>query len=83
MTINLGLPQNWLTTLGGLMAGVPAVVLNSGMVLSTNWQHAIGLIGGLGVMIGLTAAKQYNVHSTATQVQTSTVEAAVADAKKP
>jgi hypothetical protein len=67
--------KNYLTTLFGVLAGLPTIVLSSGMTLSTKCQHYLMFIAGIGT-VGLgVVAKAFNVHSTSDQVQQ-------ADAKK-
>lgn len=78
MTLSFPFPQSWITTFGGLLAGVPVLIMNSGLVLSSQSTHILSIIGGLGTLIIGLAAKQYNVHSTQTEINTSTV---VANAK--
>lgn len=66
---------NWLTTVGGILSGVPTLVLGSGFVLSPNGQHALQLIGGVGLLLLGVAAKSATTHSTVAQVEASTVKA--------
>ena len=52
--------KNYLTTLFGIMAGVPTIVVSSGMIVSTSWLHILALIGGIGVCgLGI-VAKDWN-----------------------
>jgi hypothetical protein len=73
MTINLSMP-NWVTTLGGLMAGIPALVLSSGFVVTPQYQHIIMFIGGLGLLLLGGAAKDWNTHSTSAEVAQATAK---------
>jgi hypothetical protein len=75
------LPQNWPTILGGLLASIPTAIVGSGIMLSPQWQHILALIGAFGLMLTGGTAKAFNTHSTAEQVQTSTVETAIAAGK--
>jgi len=73
MTINIT-AQNWMTSLGGLLAGIPIIVINSGLALTPRQTQILSIIGGVGtLMIGL-AAKDSNTHSTMQQVQVSTMK---------
>jgi hypothetical protein len=71
VTINLT-ASNWLTTIGGLLAGIPIIVINSGLMLAPKWTQILSIIGGLGtLMIGL-SAKDASTHSTMAEIQKST-----------
>ena len=75
--------KNYLTTGFGLMAGVPGIVLGSGIVLNAKWSHYMLVIGGVG-MVGLgLVAKAFNVHSTEAQVVTATKEEIKAETPAP
>ena len=74
MTINLT-AQNWLTTLAGLLAGIPAIVIASGLMLSPRWTQILAIIGGVGTLLIGLAAKDAGTHSTQGQVQLSTMQA--------
>jgi hypothetical protein len=69
--------QNWLTSLFGVLAGLPAMVLayftpGSAMALSPVWTRWLMIAGGVGV-IGLgIVSKAFNTHSTEAQVAAST-----------
>ena len=69
--------KNWLTTLGGLLAGLPILIINSGFVLTGKWPQILSIIGGLGALLIGLAAKDAGTHSTMAQVQASTAEAEV------
>lgn len=72
--MTVALFKNYLTTFFGILAGVPALVAGSGISLTPKWQHILSIVGGIGVL-GLGAvAKAFNVHSTADQVQQSTMQ---------
>jgi hypothetical protein len=74
VTINLT-PQNWMTTVGGLLAMVSGAFLASGIMVSVQWQHIIGFVGAIGVgLIGM-AAKDAGTHSTQAQVAAATAKA--------
>lgn len=64
--------KNWLTTAGGILAGLPSLLAGAGIVLPPQYQKYVTLAGGLGVLLLGAAAKQYNNHSTATQVEQAT-----------
>jgi len=66
--------QNHLTTFFGILAGLPTIVLGSGVTLNAHWNHELLIVAGVGT-IGLgVVAKAFNTHSTQDQV---------ADASKP
>lgn len=68
------LVKNWLTTLFGILAGLPTIVLGSGITLNPQWTHYLTIAAGIGV-IGLgVVSKAFNVHSTEAQVATSTIQ---------
>jgi hypothetical protein len=77
--MNTALLKNYLTTAFGILAGLPAIVLGvftpgTPLALSPQWTHILMVAGGIG-MVGLgVVAKAFNVHSTAAQVQASTIE---------
>lgn len=69
--------QNRLTTIFGIIAGLPLLVAGSGIVLDAHWGHILTVVGGLG-MVGLgIVAKAYNNHSTTDQVEQATQKAQV------
>ena len=72
--------KNWLTSVGGILAGASTAVLTSGLTLPPTYQHFFAALGALGVAIVGIAAKGQDEHSTSTQVALST---AAADAKAP
>ena len=74
MTINLSSP-NWLTTLGGLLAGIPILVINSGLALTVQWTHILSIVGGVGTLLIGLAAKDAGTHSTQAQVAQATAKA--------
>jgi hypothetical protein len=69
--------QNILTTVFGLIAGLPTIVLGifapgTSMALSPQYTHILLVVGGIGAVgLGL-VSKAFNTHSTAAQVQAST-----------
>ncbi len=71
MTINIGV-TNWMTTLAGVLAGIPPIILASamaaGVVLSSHWTFALSIVSGLGTLLIGLAAKDANTHSTPTQI---------------
>ncbi len=77
MTINIT-AKNWMTALGGFLAGIPTIVISSGMALSPKWTHILSIVGGVGVLIIGLAAKDSNTHSTQDQVARSTAAEAKA-----
>jgi hypothetical protein len=74
MTITLT-AKNWQTTVGGLLAGLPIIVINSGMVLPPKWSQILAIVGGVGTLLIGLAAKDSGTHSTMAEVQQSTVKA--------
>jgi hypothetical protein len=74
MTINIG-SANWLPILGGLLAGIPGIVLGSGLVLSPRWTQILSIVGGVGVLLIGLAAKASTTHSTQAQVVKATQDA--------
>ena len=79
--------QNYLTTLFGLKAGLPTVVLGvftpgTALALSPQWTHILMVTGGIGIVgLGI-VSKAFNVHSTEAQVEASTATV-VGDPKAP
>jgi hypothetical protein len=79
--------QNYLTSLFGILAGLPVMVLayftpGSAMALSLTWTRWLMIIGGVGV-VGLgVVAKAFNVHSTTAQAAASQA-AVTGDPKAP
>ncbi len=75
--------ENWKTTLGGLLLAVGTAAL--GAPIPEKYRWAPGVVSALGgALLGMTA-KDYNVHSTAKEVQIATVEKKLeeaAEAKK-
>lgn len=80
MTINIPTMKNWMTTLGGILAGLPPLILTSfmsaGIPLSPKWTAIMSVIGGLGALLIGLAAKDATTHSTAAEVAKATEEAA-------
>ena len=64
--------KNWMTTVGGLLAGIPGAILASGLVLPPTYHQMLALMGALGVLLLGVAAKGQDEHSTSTQVAVST-----------
>lgn len=77
--------KNWLTTLGGIMAGcgtLPMIISQSGYHVP-NWLGlTLVLLGGLGLVVMGVAAKGQDEHSTAQEVHTATVVAQVEETIK-
>lgn len=74
--------KSWITTLFGILAGLPLMIAGSGLTLSPKYQHALIVIAGIGTLgLGI-VAKAFNQHSTTEQVESATVKAQL-DAKKP
>jgi len=72
--VNATVAKNYLTTLFGILAGLPLLVAGSGIVLSPTWSHHLLVAAGIGT-IGLgIVAKAFNVSSTAQQVQMATIK---------
>jgi hypothetical protein len=72
--------KNYLTTIFGILAGLPALVVQSmaamNVPLPATWSHILLLVGALG-LIGLgVCAKAFNVNSTQAQVDKATTDAA-------
>jgi hypothetical protein len=66
--------QNYLTTLFGILAGLPVIAVGAfpAGTLTPTWTHILLITGGIGT-IGLgVVAKAFNVHSTEAQVAAST-----------
>ena len=73
---SLAVIVNNLTTIFGILAGLPVLVIAScqtaGVVLDSTLTHVLALVGAIG-LIGLgVVAKAFNVHSTVAQTQAST-----------
>jgi len=70
---------NWKTTLGGILLGVPPLVITSaagaGVSLGPHAMMVLGILTGIGgLMLGVVAKDKDN-HSTADQVQAATEKA--------
>jgi len=65
--------RNWKTTLGGLIAAGPQLIGAFGLSSDPRATKWLNIISVLGAAFGLFSAKDYNVHSTAAQVQTATL----------
>lgn len=68
--------QNWKTTIGGILLGVPPIIVSSaagaGIHLNAITIMILGISTGLGgLMLGI-SAKDSNTHSTQEQVQSAT-----------
>ena len=80
-TLNATVMKSYLTTLFGILAGLPLIIGGSGIVLNEKWSHILVVTAGIGT-IGLgIVSKAFNVNSTAQQVQIATLKEA--EAKKP
>lgn len=66
---------NWKTSVGGLLAAVPPVVVAAGFVLSPSKQHWLNLCQGIGVLLLGLSAKDSTTHSTITQVNKASTDA--------
>jgi hypothetical protein len=69
--------KNWLTTIGGIMAGfgVIPIALGAAKVAMPPWLYILCIcFAAIGPVIVGVAAKGQDEHSTATQVAVSTVE---------
>ena len=64
MTITLT-ANNWETTVGGLLAGIPVIVINSGLMLTPKWTQILSIIGAVGTLLIGLAAKDSGTHYTA------------------
>jgi hypothetical protein len=72
--MNAALLKNYLTTILGVLAGLPLIIAQSGIVLNPTWNHYLMIASGIGIVgLGI-VAKAINVHSTAAQVTTSTLQ---------
>jgi hypothetical protein len=84
--MNSALWKNYLTTIFGVLAGLPTIVLGvfmpgTSMALSPQWTHILAVTGGIG-MVGLgVVSKAFNTHSTEAEVEKSTQVAKVEAAK--
>lgn len=73
--------QNYLTSIFGTLAGLPAIVLGvftpgTAMALPPQYTHALMIAGGIGLVgLGL-VSKAFNVHSTEAQVVVASQKAA-------
>jgi hypothetical protein len=78
--------QNWLTTLGGLLGGIPPIITGAAIAgsitLSSRWLFIVAIIGGVGTLLIGLAAKDAGTHSTMQEVQRSTVKAELAGPPK-
>jgi hypothetical protein len=86
MTITLPSMKNWITTLGGILSGIPAIVLAAAMTshltLSPTWTFILAIVSGVGMMLVGFGAKDANTHSTAAEVQASTAKVAASELPK-
>lgn len=76
---------NWRTTLGGILLGVPPVILASAMqanfTVTAKWTFILLSISGIGgVFLGL-SSKDADTHSTALEVEQATMK--VEEGKTP
>jgi hypothetical protein len=68
--------QNYLTTLFGILSGLPVIVLGvftpgTALALDPQWTHILLVTGGVG-LVGLgVVSKAFNVHSTTAQTAAS------------
>lgn len=74
--MNFTLPKNWKTTLGGILAGAPAIITASGFEQSPHLNHWLNLCSAVGMILLGASAKDWNTHSTTEEVAQSTVQAA-------
>jgi hypothetical protein len=78
VTINLT-TQNWLTTLGGFLGGLPPIITGAAIAgritLSSMTLFIVSIIGGLGTLLLGLSAKDAGTHSTMPEVQQATVKA--------
>lgn len=74
--------NNWMTTCGGFLAGIPSIVLGSGLPVSPLWSHILYIAGGVGVLLIGLAAKDFNSHSTVAQIQESTEKVNIGELPK-
>ncbi len=80
--LNATVMKSYLTTLFGILAGLPLIIGGSGITLNEKWAHILVVTAGIGT-IGLgVVAKAFNVASTSDQVEAATMKAQL-DAKKP
>ena len=81
-TLTTAVVKSWITTVFGILAGLPLMIAGSGITLNAHWSHVLIVTAGVGT-IGLgIVAKAFNQHSTTEQVESATVKAQL-DAKKP
>ena len=69
--------KNWLTTVGGIMAGMTGVpvILGVSHIAIPNWLNvALFVIGAIGTVVTGVAAKGQDEHSVQAQVQAATIE---------
>jgi len=75
MKLTSALFKNYLTTAFGILAGLPMIVSQSGLMLDAKLNHYLLVASGIGIVgLGI-VAKAFNVHSTADQVEQSTEKA--------
>jgi hypothetical protein len=67
--------QNWQTTVGGLLAGIPSIIIASGLMLTMKETQILAIISGVGTLLIGLAAKDSGTHSTIAQVQQATIKA--------
>lgn len=74
------LGDNWITKVGGLVSGIGGLIilLPKTVEIDPGWGGFLSAAGG--VIVGL-GAKDYNVHSTETQVIQATVEKKIEEQK--
>lgn len=66
--------KNWKTSLGGILAALPPVITAAGFALTPTETHWLNLCQGLGVLLLGLAAKDATTHSTAAEINQSTLD---------
>jgi hypothetical protein len=70
--MNASIAKNYLTTIFGILAGLPLIIGGSGIVLNEKWSHILVVTAGIGTIgLGL-VAKAFNVHATQDEVNKAT-----------
>ena len=87
MNINLSLGTNWKTTIGGVLAGLPTIVIASFMAynvkVSPLTYALLSIASGVGMLLTGVSAKDSTTHSTIAQVEQSTSQDAAAKGVAP
>lgn len=73
------LPTNYVTFIGGILAGLPPIILaaamSSNFTLSSKVTFGLSVVQGIGTLVIGLAAKDWNTHSTQQQINEATAKA--------